>query len=230
MDRLASVVTRDAKTVFDAEPISDQEEIFSQLSRDNLFTKMDLSKGYWQVPVAEDSKKYTAFVVPGVNGGHFEFNFMPFGLVNSAQSFSRIRRKLLHGLKNVRNYIDDILIHTTTWEEHVKLLKEVLRRLRKAGLTARPSKCFIGCSEVEFLGHVVGKGVTKPRPIKVEAIKAAPQPATKTQLRSFLGLVGCYRKYIPNFATVACPLTDKTKKGEPNKIKWERVKVRLFRL
>ena len=217
-----------AKTVFDAEPISDQEEIFSQLSRDNFFTKMDLSKGYWQVPMAEDSKKYTAFVVPGVNGCHFEFNFMPFGLVNSAQSFSRIMRKLLHGLKNVHNYIDDILIHTTTWEEHVKLLKEVLRRLRKAGLTARPSKCFIGCSDVEFLGHVVEKGVTKPRPIKVEAIKATPQPATKTQLRSFLGLVGFYRKYIPNFATVACPLTDKTKKGEPNKIKWGKSEDQAF--
>jgi hypothetical protein len=217
-----------SKTVFDAEPISDQEEIFAQISKDNFFSKIDLSKGYWQVPMAEESKKYTGFTVPGVQGGHFEFNFMPFGLINSAQTFSRIMRKLLHGLKNVHNYIDDILIHTTTWEEHMELLKEVMRRLRKAGLTARPSKCYIGCSEVEFLGHVVGKGVIKPRPNKVEAVHNAKRPETKTQLRSFLGLVGYYRKFIPNFASVACPLTDKTRKGESNKIKWEESQEQAF--
>lgn len=217
-----------AKTVFNPEPISDQEEIFAQIARDNFFSKIDLSKGYWQVPMAEGSKKYTGFVVPGVNGGHFEFNFMPFGLVNSAQTFSKIMRKLLRGLHNVHNYIDDILIHSITWEEHVKLLKEVMRRLRKTGLTARPSKCHIGGSEVEFLGHIVGKGVMKPRPQKVEAISEAKRPETKTQLRSFLGLVGYYRRFIPNFASVACPLSDKTRKGESNKIKWEASQEQAF--
>ncbi len=218
-----------AKTLFNAEPISDAEEIFSQLSKDNYFTKIDLSKGYWQVPMAEDSKKYTGFVIPGVQGGHYEFNFMPFGLVNSAQTFSKIMRKLLHGLKNVHNYIDDILIHTQTWEEHVSLLKEVMKRLKKTGFTARPTKCQIGSCEIEFLGHVVGKGVMKPRSKKVDDIANAKQPETKTQLRSFLGLVGYYRKFIPNFASVAVPLTDKTRKGEPNKIKWEESQEKAFK-
>ena len=217
-----------AKTVFNPEPISDQEEIFAQIAQDNYFSKIDLSKGYWQVPMAEDSKKYTGFVVPGGSGGHFEFNFMPFGLVNSAQTFSKIMRKLLHGLRNVHNYIDDILIHTTTWEEHVKLLKEVMRRLQKTGLTARPTKCHIGYSEVEFLGHVVGNGILKPRPQKVDSIREAKRPETKTQLRSFLGLVGYYRKFIPNFASVACPLTDRTRKGESNKIRWEASQDQAF--
>ena len=218
-----------AKTVFDPQPIPDQEEIFAQLSKDNYFTKIDLSKGYWQVPMAEESKKYTAFVLPGHDGGHYEFNVMAFGLVNSAATFSKIMRKLLHDMENVHNYIDDILIHTATWEKHVKVLQEVFKRLRSAGLTARPTKCNIGYSEVEFLGHVVGKGIIKPKPDKVEAINEAPRPETKTQLRSFLGLTGYYRKFIPNFASVAIPLTDKTKKGEPNKIQWQQSQEQAFK-
>ena len=218
-----------AKTLFDPQPIPDQEEIFAQLSKDNYFTKIDLSKGYWQVPMEEQSKKYTAFVLPGHNGGHYEFNVMPFGLVNSAATFSKIMRKLLHGMENVHNYIDDILIHTETWEKHLEVLKEVLKRLREARLTARPTKCHIGCSEVEFLGHVVGKGIIKPKPDKVEAIKEAARPETKTQLRSFLGLTGYYRKFIPNFASVAIPLTDKTRKGEPNKIQWQQSQEQAFK-
>ena len=129
-------------------------------------------------------------------------------------------RILLHGLENVHNYIDDILIHTQTWEEHIAALNEVFRRLRKANLTARPSKCFIGFNEVEFLGHMVGKGIMKPKQDKVKSIKEAARPETKTQLRSFLGLAGYYRKFIPDFAAIGCPLTDRTKKGEPNKVRW----------
>ena len=217
-----------AKTVFDQEPIPDQEEIFAQLSNDNYFTKIDLSKEYWQVPMAEESKKYTAFVLPGHDGGHYEFNVMAFGLVNSTAKFSKIMRKLLHGMENVHNYIDDILIHTATLEKHVEVLKEVCKRLRSAGLSAIPTKCHIGYSEVEFLGHVVGKGIIKPKPDKVEAINEALRPETKTQLRSFLGLTGYYRKFIPNFASVAIPLTDKTKKGEPNKIQRQHIQEQAF--
>ena len=206
-----------AKTEFDAEPIPDQEEIFSQLSKDHYFSKIDLSKGYWQIPMEEESKKYATFVT---HNGLYKFEVMPFGLINSAATFSRIMRILLHGLENVHNYIDDILIHTQTWEEHIAALNEVFRRLRKANLTARPSKCFIGFNEVEFLGHMVGKGIMRPKPDKVKSIKEAARPETKTQLRSFLGLAGYYRKLIPDFAAIGCPLTDRTKKGEPNKVRW----------
>ena len=206
-----------AKIEFDAEPIADQEEIFSQLSKDNYFSKIDLSKGYWQIPMEEKSKKYVSFVT---HSGLNKFEVMPFGLVNSAATFSRVMRILLHGLDNVHNYIDDILIHTETWEEHIQLVNEVFRRLRKANLTARPSKCYIGFDEVEFLGHRVGGGIMKPKPEKIEAIMGASRPETKTQLRSFMGLAGYYRKFIPDFAAIGCPLTDRTKKGEPNKVRW----------
>ncbi|KAJ8050799.1 hypothetical protein HOLleu_04137 [Holothuria leucospilota] len=213
-------------TLVDAEPIPDQEEIFALLSNDLYFTKLDLSKGYWQVPLEEGSKKYTTFVT---HGGLYQFQTLPFGLINSAASFSRIMRLLLQGMQGVHSYIDDILIHSPTWEEHVHNITEVFKRLRDARLTARPSKCYIGYEQIEFLGHVVGKGHMRPKPDKVEAIKQAKRPLTKTQLRSFLGLAGYYRRFIPNFAAVACPLTDCTKKGKPNKIVWEDSQEKAFR-
>ena len=206
-----------AKTVFDSEPVPDQSEIFAKLAKDKYFTKIDLSKGYWQIPMKEEAKHITAFIT---HHGLFQFNTMPFGLVNSGASFSRIMRTLLKGLDHVDNYIDDILIHTPTYGEHIKTLKEVFRRLRAANLTAKPSKCYIAYFEVEFLGHVVGRGQVKPRPAKIEAIQNAKKPETKSQLRSYLGLTGYYRAYIPNYAVIAAPLTDKTKKGEPNKVRW----------
>ncbi|XP_072022821.1 uncharacterized protein [Amphiura filiformis] len=204
-------------TVFDAEPTPDQSEIFAKLANDHFFTKIDLSKGYWQVPLTEHAKPLTAFIT---HDGLYQFTRMAFGLVNSGATFNRIMRKLLRGLQSVDNYIDDILVHTASWEEHIETLRELLQRLRKAKLTARPTKCYIGFEKVEFLGHVVGQGMLQPNSNKLEAIQNAPRPQTKTQLRSFLGLANYYRAFIPNFAAVAVPLTDETKKGRPTKIEW----------
>ncbi|PIK60000.1 hypothetical protein BSL78_03079 [Apostichopus japonicus] len=212
-------------TEFDAEPVPDQEEIFAKLSKDCYFSKIDLSKGYWQIPMAKESKPLTAFVT---HDGLYEFNMMPFGLVNSGATFNRVMRKLLKGIENVHSYVDDILIHTQTWEEHLQRVKEVFTRIKKANLTARPTKCFIGYNEVEFLGHIIGEGRVKPKPDKIKAIQQAERPTTKTQVRSFLGLVGYYRKFVPNFAAVAVPLTNCTKKGEPNVIRWGESQEQAF--
>lgn len=213
-------------TVFDAEPTPDQSEIFTKLGNDHYFTKIDLSKGYWQVPLTERAKPLTAFVT---HDGLYQFKRMPFGLVNSGATFSRVMRKLLRGLKGVENYIDDILIHSRSWREHLNTLRELLKRLRKAGLTARPTKCFVGYVKMEFLGHVVGQGMLQPNESKLEAIQNAPRPQTKTQLRSFLGLANYYRAFIANFAAIAVPLTDETKKGRPTRIEWGDSQERAFR-
>ncbi|XP_071510123.1 uncharacterized protein [Diadema antillarum] len=204
-------------TKFDSEPIPDQEELFTRLASDKFFTKIDLSKGYWQVPMSEKSKELTAFITPD---GLYHFKVMPFGLVNAPATFSRLMRTLLSGLKGVVNYIDDILVHSDTWEQHLDTLGLLFQRLRDANLTARPSKCSVGHSQVEFLGHVVGLGQVSPRPGKVESIMKVSRPETKKQLRSLLGMTNYYRKFIPNYAAIAAPLTDKTKKAEPNKLEW----------
>ena len=205
-------------TTFDAEPIPNPEEIFSKLANDHYFTKIDLSKGYWQIPMTVEAKAKTAFITPT---GLYQFNVMPFGLVNAPATFSRVMRTLLNGLDHVDNYIDDILVHTQSWEVHIAILTELMQRLRKSGLTARPSKCLIGNQTISFLGHVIGHGKLEPQLNKVEKIKNACRPTTKKQLRSFLGLAGYYRKFVPNYAAIAAPLTDKTKNSEPNKIAWE---------
>lgn len=153
---------------------------------------------------------------------------MPFGLVNAPATFSRLMWKLLHGMEGVDNFIDDIIVYTDTWEAHLAAMEELLLRLRNAGLTARPSKCFIGFDQIDCLGHVVGDQRLEPEQDKIEAIRNAPVPVTKKQVRSFLGLAGFYRKFIPNFSAIAIPLSDLTKKGQPNKVIWIDTQQRAF--
>ena len=213
-------------TVFDAEPMPNIEQIFSKLSKAKYFSKIDLSKGYWQVPLTEQAKDMTSFET---STGLWRFNKMPFGLVCAPSTFCRLMRKVLKGLDSVDSFVDDILVFTFTWEEHIASLQDVLGRLRLASLTAKPSKCSIGYCNLECLGHVIGEASTlRPAQDKIEAVQRAERPTTKKQVRSFLGVVGFYRKFIPNFSAIAVPLTDLTKKGLPNKVNWGESHERAF--
>ena len=145
---------------------------------------------------------------------------MPFGLVTAPATFCRLMRNVLHNMTNVDNFIDDILVYAESYEQHIKILSELFTRLQAANLNARPSKCPLAYSKLYCLGHVIGEEVNRPHPSKVTAIQEAQPPNTKKQVRSFLGLVGFYRKFIPNFSHVALPLTDLTRKFSPNKILW----------
>ena len=162
----------------------------------------------------EDVHK-TAFVV---HNGNYEFLRMPFGLVNSAATLVRGLRKLLEGLEYANHYMDDIVIHTPTWRKHAAALRGVLKRITQARLTIRPSNCVVGARTLSFIGHKIGHGLIHPSQENVLKIRKAKRPGTKKELLAFLGLTGFYREYLPNYAAIAVPLTDLTKKGLPNKL------------
>jgi transposase InsO family protein len=204
-------------TVTDAEPIPNQEELFTQLTNAVFFSKIDLVKGYWQIPIDEESKKYTAFQT---SRGLYQFCFMPFGLCNAPSTFARCMRKVLGDQENVVSFFDDLLVFGESWEIHNNALIEVLERLRRTGLTAKPSKMVVGFPEVEFLGHVVGNGQLKPQDNTIEKILHVHPPKTKKQVRSIIGLISYYRKFIPNFADITSIFSELVKKGKPDRVVW----------
>ena len=165
----------------------------------------------------EQDKEKTAFLTPV---GKFQFRFMPFGLVTAGAQFTKMMRLVLKGISNVVNFIDDTLIYSADWQSHVETVNKVLERLRSANLGVKPSKCYVGYHSVEFLGHIVGGGELRTTPKLVHKIAETTRPVTKRQVRSFLGLTGFCRDYIPKYADIASPLTMLTGKGMPEKVRW----------
>ena len=214
-------------TEVDPEPMTTAEDLFRRLSGKKYLSKIDLTKGYWQIPVAPEDVHKTAFVTPD---GQYEFTRMPFGMVNSGATLVRGLRKIVEGMPGVGSYIDDIVIYSDSWEDHIKTLKELFGRLRKARITARPTKCLLGASRMEFLGHQVGGDVITPSRDNLEKVRNTPRPTTKKQVRSFLGLVGYYRDHIPAFAEISAPLTDLLKKGKAEHIQWSEAQERAYSL
>ncbi|KAK7114676.1 hypothetical protein V1264_000698 [Littorina saxatilis] len=203
----------------DAEPITDVEHLFSELADARYFSKLDLTKGYWAIPIKEEDRDKTAFTT---SLGQMRWINMPFGLKTAGSVFNRMMRKLLGPLnrKDVYHFMDDILIATATWEQHIEAIKAVLKALKDANLAAKPSKCYFGYEQLQYLGHEIGRGKRWPVDDKVDKIQKAQPPTTKKELRAFLGLTGFYRIYVPAYSSIAAPLTDKTKKQEPEKVKW----------
>ena len=212
----------------DHEPVSDVEHLFQSLGKAKYFSKIDLTKGYWAIPINEEDRDKTAFIT---SKGQFRWVNMPFGLKTASGVFNRMMRKLLGPLKrdDVHHFMDDILIATETWEEHKEALRAVIRRLEEANLAAKPSKCYIGYDQLPYLGHEIGRGARWPEKEKVEKISNSKPPATKKEMRSFLGLTGFYRSYIPNYAQITAPLSDMTKKEKPEKLKWSEQETNSFR-
>ena len=211
-------------TLFDPEPMPNPEDLFRQLSSSKFFTKIDLSKGYWQIKVKEEDIPKTAFITPD---GTYECLRMPFGMVNSGATLKRGMKKLLSDLPNVVYYWDDLLIHTETWNDHMTL-KAILQKLTNANLTIRPSKCIFGTNTIDFIGHTLREGEKSLLRTNVEKVLNAPRPKTKKQVQSFMGLAGYYREFMPNFSAITAPLTDLVKKGNPNNVKWEDAQERAY--
>ncbi|XP_037774265.1 uncharacterized protein LOC119570699 [Penaeus monodon] len=204
-------------TQFEAEPMSDQRLIFSRLSASKYFTKLDLTKGFFQIPLHPESRKITAFKTPC---GLYQYKVLPFGLTNSPSVFNRCMRQVLGDISGVEIFMDDLLIHTSTLAEHQKLLDVVFSKLSLHRMTLKPSKCEIAFTRTHFLGHTVGDGKCECQQEKIQKIRMAPRPVNQHQLRSFLGLVGYYRSFIKDFTQIALPLFNLLKKNCSNKMVW----------
>ncbi|KAI2649246.1 Retrovirus-related Pol polyprotein from transposon 17.6 [Labeo rohita] len=203
---------------FDGYPMPRVDELLERLGRAQFITTLDLTKGYWQVLLTTSAKEKTAFSTPS---GHWQYRTLPFGLHGAPATFQRMMDIILRPHQSyAAAYLDDVVIHSETWQDHLERLRRVLLELRRAGLTANPRKCHLALAEAQYLGFRVGRGLIQPQQKKVDAVLSAPRPTTKTQVRAFLGLAGYYRCFIPNFSTLASPLTDLTRKGQPEKVVW----------
>ena len=197
------------RTVKDAYSLPRIESILDSLGGAQIFSTLDLKAGYWQVEMAEECKAYTAFTCGPL--GFYECDTMPFGATNAPATFQRLMHDCL-GELNMNwciVYLDDIIIFSDTKEEHLKRLKEaVFQKLCAAGLKLKPTKCFFFREEIEYLGHVVsGKGIST-NPKKNEAVSKWPTPKTVYDVRSFLGFVGYYRRFIKNFSRITKPIRE----------------------
>ena len=201
-----------AVTKKDVYPLPRIEDILDTLGRARYFSTLDLSTGYWQIPVHPADREKTAFTT---HCGLFEFNRMPFGLCNAPSTFQRLMQTVLAGLdgKCCFVYIDDILVCSRTFKEHVKHLKLVFDRLRAAGLRLKVGKCMFLREQVKYLGHTISKEGIGPDPSKVVKVQTFPVPTDVHKLRQFLGLASYYRRFIKDFASVSSPLNALTKKG-----------------
>nr|XP_051210878.1 uncharacterized protein LOC127328311 [Lolium perenne] len=189
------------------------DELLDELAGARWFTKLDLSSGYHQLRVAEGDEYKTAF---RTHQGMYEFLVMPFGLTNAPATFQSVMNSVFEKVlrKGVLVFMDDILVYTTTVEQHAKQLTEVFQVLRDQQLTLQRSKCSFAKQNLEYLGHVIGINGVATDSSKITAVKDWPRPKNLKELRRFLGLTGYYRKFIKQYGLISKPLTQVMRKGE----------------
>ena len=214
------------------------DEVVESVGQASFISKLDLTKGYYQIPVQESAIEKTSFIC---HRGRLEFTRMPFGVKNAPAVFQELMQRVLHDtVKYTTPYMDDVVIYSATWDDHINHIREVLTRLRTAKLTVNPDKCVWGGRTMTFLGHQVGDVKMSLPEYRVKALAEFKKPATKKGLRSFLrsvgfyrryakkGLrsflrsVGFYRRYAKQLAKQTALLTPHTLKQAPSRVEWNK--------
>lgn len=198
----------------DAYPLPLIDSLLSRLHETKFISSLDLKDAFWQVPLAKESRDKTAFSVPG--RPLYQYKVMPFGLCNASQRLCRLMHKVipyeLHD--QVFTYLDDLLIISSNFKDHIELLKKVAQRLREANLTINVEKSKFVLREIKYLGYLVGEEGLRPDPSKIQAIIEYPIPQSVKQVRRFLGLAAWYTRFISNYSDVSAPISSLTGKGK----------------
>ena len=201
-------VTVNQATETDTYPLSRIEEMLMSVGGGTVFSKLDLAHTYQQVVLEDEAKE---MVTINTHEGLYRVNQLPFGVASAPSMFQRIMESILQGVSGVIVYIDDILVSGKTVEEH--LLDTTLTKLEEAGLRLKQSKCSFLLPSVEYLGYKISEKGLQPTEDKVEAVHKASAPTDVSQLKSFLGLVNYYGKFLPDLSTVLAPLYKLLQKG-----------------
>lgn len=193
-----------AVTVPDSFPLPRMEDCIDSIGPAEYITKLDLLKGYWQVPLTPRASDISAFVTPD---NFMQYTVMAFGMRNAPATFQRMMHMVLGTVPNCNVYLDDVVVYSADWAGHLSTLAAVFQRLAAASLTLNLAKCEFGKATVTYLGKEVGHGQVCPVNAKVSAVLTYPAPATRRELRRFLGMAGYYRCFCRNFSVVVAPLT-----------------------
>ena len=193
------------KTKSDSFPIPRIADCIDQIGNAKFVSTFDMLKGYWQVPLTQRAREISAFVTPS---GLYQYKVMPFGIKNAPATFQTMVNKLVRDIDGCEGYIDDVVIFSDNWSDHIRQIKRFFQIMLEAKLTINLMKSEFGKATVKYLGHIVGQGQVRPLDAKIQTIVKYPIPTSRKELARFLGMAGYYRNFCLNFSDVAAPLTN----------------------
>ena len=193
------------KTKSDSFPIPRIADCIDQIGNAKFVSTFDMLKGYWQVPLTQRAREISAFVTPS---GLYQYKVMPFGMKNAPATFQRMVNKLVRDIDGCEGYIDDVVIFSDNWSDHIRQIERFFQIMREAKLTINLMKSEFGKATVKYLGHIVGQGRVRPLDAKIQTIAKFPIPTSRKELARFLGMAGYYRNFCLNFSDIAAPLTN----------------------
>ncbi|XP_076038313.1 uncharacterized protein LOC143023610 [Oratosquilla oratoria] len=199
----------------DSYPLPRLEECIDRVGGAHFITKLDLLRGYWQVPMTARAQSISCFAALGKT---YQCKVMPFGMTNAPATFQRLMNIITEDIPGCVTYLDDVVVYSDTWQDHLDRLTLLFDKLVSANLVLNLTKCEFVQAKVHYLGYVIGQGELAPPQAKVEAILRIPVPQTKKEICSFVGTIAFYRMFIYNFSSLIAPLTDLLKKGA--KFQW----------